>query len=110
MVTEAGSFAEEASIVPALGYESGRKMQIINLRLIDEEEGVLNEFLTASKISSFVQNKENDGGTDYFSVFKGENIVISVSRQLRIPGFVSVNDMKNAVLKPGQKCRCWPMT
>ena len=104
VVTEAGSFAEEASIVPALGYESGRKMQIINLRLIDEEEGVPNEFLTASKISSFVQNKENDGGTDYFSVFKGENIVISLSLgNLRSPGFVSVNDMKNAVLKPGQK-------
>lgn len=104
VVTEAGSFAEEASVVPALGYESGRKMQITDLRLIDEEEGVSNEFLSASKISSFVQSKENGGGADYFSVFKGENIVISLALgNLRIPGFVSVNDMKNAVLKPGQK-------
>lgn len=104
VVAEASSFAEESSIVPARGYESGRKMKIINLRLIDEEEEGTKKFLTASKISSFVQSKETGSGADYFSVFKGENIIISLPLgNLRIPGFVSVNDMKNAILKPGQK-------
>lgn len=104
VIAEADSFAEEASIVPALGYESGKKMQIVNLRLFDEEDEKLNKFLSASKITRFIKSRENSGSIDYFSVFKGENFMISsMLGNLHIPGFVSAIDMKNAVLKKGQK-------
>lgn len=88
VVTEAGSFAEEASIVPALGYESGRKMQIINLRLIDEEEG------GAERVFDRLQDQQlcsKQGKRRRHRLFFGfqrrEHRYLSVSRQFAHPGF-----------------------
>lgn len=104
LITEADSFIEKATIVPSLNYQSGKNLQITNLRIMEKENGQTTDFLKVAKFVSYIKSVVTANGTNFISMQQGDNIVFSSSMiNVSVPAFVSKIIMENAVLSSSKK-------